>query len=43
MVIVADDAVGDFDSDGAVVDAGVGFDAVAVAAAAAAAEDLTSH
>ena len=37
MAIVADDAVGDVDSDGAVVD----FDVVAVAAADA--EALTSH
>lgn len=43
MVIVADGAAGDFGSDGAVVEAGVGvgFDVVAVAAADV--EDLTSR
>ena len=43
MAIVADDAVGDVDSDGAVVDADVGFDVVAVAAAAAVVDVLSSR
>lgn len=46
MVIAADDAVGgdfDVDFDGAVVDAGVGFDAVAVVVAAAVVDVLSSR